>query len=333
MAAMVVMLGVALLGGALSINPFMKLHNSRIGKVVRFLDGKLDAAAPDEKFVLFFGSSRFQTAVDLEVVESSMGADDVTFLNLSQPDMGPWHYTAVFRNVSSSLTPARLVVLEISPWMFNRNHLHHIDRNRRFTFHDEMDIWGTFDERRERGGLAARLKSSVVGLVPRYPLMKWIQTWSDRGPIDRLKVPVYRTDPSKAAKLKADPVFMAENISTAHLADFEFYASEAQLFASLLTELSRQGIGVCVVHPPVRSSYYSYVQDDESRRAGFAKYRKFVDGLSQQYKVVYWDTPDQCGLDESIFLDYGHMSIDGAAAFTEKLVSEIGDEITRRTRN
>lgn len=318
----------ALAMGARLLYPFMRMNNSRIGTVLRYLEGRLADEGAEYDLVVFFGSSRFQTAIDLERLDEVSGSDGVVFLNLSQPSMGPWHYAKVFGHVRGSLARVRVVVFEVSPWMFNRNALHPI-KGGPLKLHDEVDKWGTFRERMEIGGTAGRLKAVAFGVIPRYPLSEWVKAVRGLAPVNELTIPAYRRDERLADTLRVDPVFKAENISVAHLSNFEFDDSEAQTLEQLVEKLSSGGARVFVVHPPVRAAYYDYLDRTEGAPAEFRRYKEFFESLSEKCGVLYWDTPADCGFDESIFLDYGHMTREGAAAFTSLVYSEIEGTIER----
>lgn len=77
----------------------------------------------------------------------------------------------------------------------------------------------------------------------------------------------------------------------------------------------------------MRSEYYNYLDTDPRYRSEFEKYKTFIKSFSNKHQVIYWETPPDAGLDNSIFVDYGHFSKEGAVLFTRHLSAEINQAL------
>jgi poly-D-alanine transfer protein DltD len=306
--------------GGWIVNPFINAHHTRTGLVLRCLESNLQQASDEHEFVLFFGSSRFQSAIDIQTFAQISRNEKLAFLNLAQPNMGPWHYSVVLKNVGTSLSRIRLIVFEISPWMFNKNALTP-RTTERFLHRDEVDSWGTWQERLEIREMDQRLEAMTVGMVSRHPLSAWITAFQSLDPVYELDAPEYRIDASAEEKLRSDPYFRAEYLSKYHLHEFEFDQGQKNTLEKLLEQLDSVGIAVLLVHPPVKSEYYDYLDTDHRYRAEFLKYESALEKLPSD--LAYWETPFDCGLDDAIFLDYGHLSRGGSADFARRLYAEM----------
>ena len=57
----------------------------------------------------------------------------------------------------------------------------------------------------------------------------------------------------------------------------------------------------------------------QERSEEFGNYMDFLETELSTRTVFSWKTPKECGLDESIFVDYGHMSQAGAVLYSRML--------------
>ncbi len=84
-----------------------------------------------------------------------------------------------------------------------------------------------------------------------------------------------------------------------------------------------RGIALVVVQPPVRPSYFHYVRQSPTRHSEYRKHVSLMKDLSKELLVLFWPVPGDAGLDEGVFVDYGHFSEDGAAAFSALVAGEM----------
>ena len=139
----------------------------------------------------------------------------------------------------------------------------------------------------------------------------------------KMPPPVYHDDAEKVARLAADPDFEATTVSRYHLHDFHFSHGEAAVVRRLLAFLRERGIEVAIFHPPVQAAYYDYLASDPRMQSEFGKLRGFVRDLAGEYQVVYGETLEDWGLDNSAVVDYGHFSRAGALRFTRQLHAQV----------
>ncbi len=315
-------LGCLIFIGNLLLKPFLNIHTSRIGKVIIYLNTTFNEESDKNKFVLFLGSSRFHSAINIKTLTEISHVKNISFLNISRPSMGPWHYSVVLRNTEMPLSRVKQIFLEISPWMFNANALHPISKES-FQLRDEILKWGNIQERLEIKETTQRIEAMTISMIPRNPLSDYILVLNESEPIIDLVIPELEANQNSEKVLGDNPNFRAENISRCHLYKFEFLQSEANKLLELIRELERSGVAVSIIHPPVRSEYYNYLDTDRRYRAEFEKYKNFIKSFSDNHQVIYWEKPVDCGLDNSIFVDYGHFSKEGSILFTRRLSVEI----------
>ena len=74
-----------------------------------------------------------------------------------------------------------------------------------------------------------------------------------------------------------------------------------------------------LVHPPFNEGFYASMAEPNLR----ARYESLIadirNHVASEMDFIYWETAADCGLDDSIFLDFGHFSKEGAERFTAKL--------------
>lgn len=295
--------------------------NSRLANAIRYLRSQ-EKAQPK---ILFLGSSRTQSCIDPETFARASGIPGGKVLNLAQPSWGPWQALVVLRHAPNALSSVETAFVELTPDSFNQNALHPITHEPCGN-PEEFDAWATYSERalapdaHTQGRLLA---GYAVPIAQRRSLLAWLgigkQLVLRRPQNGDMSPPLYHRDTGKGALLAADPDFKATTISQYHLHDYHFSNKEATLVRRLLAFLREQGIEVVIFHPPVRAAYFDYVASDPQRQAEFEKFRSFVRDLAREYRVASWETLEDCGLNDSVVVDYGHFSREGALQFTQQL--------------
>jgi len=299
--------------------------NSRLANAIRYFRSQ-EQAQPK---VLFFGSSRTHSCVDPETFARESGIPRSEVLNLAQPSWGPWHALVLLRHAPEALASVETAFVELTPDPFNENVLHPIT-HRPVRSVDEFDAWSTYPERVQARDLYTRgklLAEYVFPIQQRRNLITWLQIGKqivlNRPWEGEMPPPVYHDDAKKVARLAADPAFEATTISRYHLHDFHFSNEEAAIVRKLLAFLRERGIEVVIFHPPVQAAYYDYLASDSRMQSEFGKLRGFVRDLAREYRVVYGETLEDWGLDNSAVVDYGHFSRAGALWFTRQLCASI----------
>ncbi len=303
-----------------------KMNGSRIGKIVRCLEQNLEnSAADDEKLVVFMGSSRFHSAIHPATFNELDSTGSMRFLNLAQPSFGPWQALVILRETTQSLDNIDMLVLEINPWTFNRSIINPVTRIPEDYPH-EFDVWASFDERNAVESLDVRSRL-MANYIPRRTLREYVNLATGKlEPVaDTIPPPLYHSDQADEDRRREDSNFFPENISRYHLTEYTFSSRKAAILEELLAFCDDNGIRVVLVHPPVKATYYDYVLNDERRRTEFENHRRFIQGLQHKYPVFFWETPEDCQLDDQVFIDYGHFSFEGALAFSRHLARQLRD--------
>lgn len=310
----------------------IKLGTTRLGTGVDALRSHLEAASnSNQSLILFFGNSRFRSCINPDHFKSRLNSPDVTCVNLAQDSMVPWQYDVVLREVGLELQSIKVVLIEMDPWMFNLNGRHPITYEPA-PYPEEYERYATVMERLLMPGMRSKIKL-LYTFLPRYTLKDIVTAIAYRSPASGRPLPfdppIYHTDPRYAAQQHNDFHFFPLNISQMHMNDYEFSPYWQMALERLLSRLKRAGIPVILVHPPVKSDYYKYVERDKKRHTQFRRLIAYMDELAQRYPFLYYRIPEDCGLDNSVFIDYGHFTKEGGIAFTDVVYEATKTHIAR----
>ena len=313
-----------ILVGAIGIGVLVKsrdvqLARSQIGKIILNLENEIvEARRNDQKLVAFIGSSLMHASIDTREFSNYDQWNDFKFVNLAQSSVGPWETLSVLRNCEQSLSSVAVLVVDIGPWSCNENALHPITHDRT-DYRREYPKWATFKERLNVLGYQNKL-DLFCSYIPKYSFKEYFQILLELdGALPQLSLPLSHGVPEVVERLASSETFMAKNISRNHMHDFQFSESKAEQIRELQRLCARCGIELIVIHPPLRACYYEYVDSSEERSEEFGNYMDFLETELSTRTVFSLKTPKECGLDESIFVDYGHMSQAGAVLYSRML--------------
>jgi len=139
-----------------------------------------------------------------------------------------------------------------------------------------------------------------------------------------LSVPLYHYQQEAYQSLASNPIYSARQIVKDHLNDFEFAAYNAQYLRRLLLLAEKRAKKVVLLQPPVRKEYIDEIYQNAKYLDPYIQYIQFIHGLeNDKVSSIIWQTPEDCGLNESIFIDYGHFNAQGAHIFTQRLLHEL----------
>ncbi len=323
----------AVLNGGLHAALLTYWPDSRISEMVRYLRAETRQATATPS-VLFLGNSRFRSAIVPEVFEAHLqSGPPVRFINCAQPSMSYWEFSKVFDHLDAKRLNVRACVIEVDPWTFSRYECHAITkepvRHRR-----EIETWGTAREILAVEGTLLKTRLLVQRYLPRHSVSQYIRAAEHlaKGPSETagtLPRPPYHADRTLEHKLRDNPNFFAENISQYHMTNYTFSTTKANEFSRFLRTLTGQGITVLLVHPPVRKAYFNYVLTDPNRRKEFDKHLSFLDKLGAEYDFVNWQTPAEGGMSDDVFVDYGHLSLEGANIYSNALAQTLAPPLRK----
>ncbi len=290
----------------------------------------LDRYKPHDLKAIFFGSSRFVYCIKSDIFARQMGIDQSKVINLATEGGGAWEELLVCRKYPGLINSSSLVVIEVEPWMFNMNPIHPIYK-RPHPFESHFYMWATLQERWEYPDLKTRvllLADYVWPFSERRSLMDWGSAlrliikapYAD----PHLSLPVYQFDPQAYQAMANDPNFTAGQITRYQLNDFKFAPYKAEYFKRLIKLAEKNAKKIVLLQPPVRKEYIEAIYNNPKYFNTYIQYVQFIHGLeNEKISSIIWQTPEDCGLNESIFIDYGHFNAQGAHVFTQRLSQEL----------
>lgn len=310
----------------------IKLGKTRLGTGVDALRSHLEAASHSKQsLIIFFGNSRFLSCINSHQLQSRLDIPNVTVVNLAQESMSPWQYDVILREVGMDLQSIKVAIIEMDPWMFNLNGRHPITYAPA-PYPEEYERYATLEERLFVPGLLHKVKL-LYTFLPRYSMKDIVTAIAQRSPArgrpPLFNPPRYHVDPEFASKWRNDFHFYPLNISQMHMNNYEFSPYWQMSLERLLSRLKRAEIPVILVHPPVKNEYYKYVESDKKRYTQYRRLLAYMDELGRRYSFLYYRTPEDCGLDDSVFIDYGHFTKEGGLAFTDVVYEATKTQIGR----
>jgi hypothetical protein len=281
-----------------------------------------------EPRVLFFGSSRFISAIKSDIFAERMGLNSMSVLNLAIQSAGPWEALTLSRQNPSLLKSAKVAVIEVEPWMFNSNRLNEVlqqpSRPRSHFYR-----WASWQERLEIADFNTRIMLIFNFLWPVYErrsLKDWMFGISSilEGSHGALAVPQYHYDMEAARQLTNDPHFSTDSAVKSHMNNYEFAKNEANNLRHLRQLLGENSVEVILIQPPVRQKYMEAIYQNPEYLAAYKKYLSFIQSLENDNTcVIIWEKSGDIDLDDTAFVDYGHFNSNGAESFTEAVFKEI----------
>ena len=231
------------------------------------------------------------------------------------------------RVAEGALDSAELFVIEVAYWSFNRNWLHP-RTNRPDPTPQEVRQWGTLSDRLAIEAPADRARFVADFFWPLYQRREpaaWVRRikgpWT---PAPQLPGPPPTWNRGKAGGLARRPGFRAENIALDHFHDAELSRFELHCLDQLLAHVSALGARAVLARLPTRRVYLETAWTVPGAREFAAAVDREIE-LRLGDRVTSFDClrAEDCGLRESWLVDYGHMTQDGAHAFTRRLFDEV----------
>ncbi len=280
--------------------------------------------------IIFLGSSRFVSCINSDFFAQLGNIDPAGVLNLSMDSGSFWEALVLCRENPFLLESASLAVINIEPWMFNRNLLHPIYR-KPHEFEPHFYTWAEFREKMEIPDLKTRAGLFLDLLWPlseKRNVVDWYNGLNamvhSASPPAYLIAPAYHYNEAALRARMNDPRFHPRVISIYHLHDYAFSEQKAEYLRRLVQKLREKGIRVLLVQPPMHRDYMKAIYHNPASKAGYQRFLAYIHAMeNDQIHSIVWETPEDCGLDETVFMDYGHFNLVGGRLFTEKLFAEM----------
>ena len=280
--------------------------------------------------VAFFGSSRFVSCIKTDIFAKLSDIAPSNVLNLSIGSGQFWDFNVIYRENPELYSSCSLIVIDIEPWMFNDNLIHPIykiphDHEPYFT------IWASLKERTELPGIAS--KASLVfdffwpvsekrSFPDWYAVIKAL-TNNQNIPAS-LSIPTYQYNAAEYQSLATSQNFSAFSIANDHLNNYKFAKYKADSLRYLVKRFEKQCDHIVLLQPPVRKEYMDVIYDNPGYLSTYKQVLAFIHSLeNDKVSSIIWETPADCGLDDSVFIDYGHFNLNGANKFTGILYNKL----------
>jgi len=301
-------------------------ENSNLAPVMNYIE-KSNRFEPE---VIFFGSSRFQSCINSDLFSRLLSKDKMDVVNLSVASGTAWEASLLCRKYPWITESVQLIIIEVEPWMFNANMVHPILK-KRYEIEPYFQRWATLEERLAIPDIKIKTKLLINYLWPFYEkrsLISWYSTIqhfsSSNDKSANLPYFIYHYNQRAAKALAAHPAFKARPIAQCHLSNFEFAYHKGNYLLTVLDYLKNTKAKIVLLQPPVRKEYMDVIYNNPQYLSTYKKIRSFLQTLkSKTVEIVIWETPENCGLNNSIFIDYGHFNKKGADLFTKVLAYHV----------
>ncbi|MGP8154091.1 MAG: hypothetical protein ACLQBQ_08115 [Smithella sp.] len=286
---------------------------------------------PYDSQVIFLGSSHFVSGIKSDFFAKLSGMEPAKVLNLAADSEGSWEELLLGRKYPSMFHASPLVIIEVSPSMFNKNAIHPVYKTP-YTFEPHFYTWATLQERFEYPDLMLKLlliSDYVWPISERRSLYDWISVIqsivNNRYVEPHLSVPLYQYDVGFVQSIANNPNFFAQNIAQNQLNNYEFANHKAEYLKRLIHLAEKKSTKkIILLQTPVRKEYMDVIYNNPKYAETYTQYLRFIHSLeNENVHAIIWETPKDCGLNDSVFIDYGHFNILGAYNFTQRLFIEM----------
>ena len=280
--------------------------------------------------VVVLGSSRMHSAFHSETWAARAGLESDQVANLSVDNGQFWDARFMLDRTGGLPDSVELVVIEAPRWNFNRNKVSPVWGRHRYDYPEHfrqqgglVDRWSVDDV----GDRAALLLEFAWPLYQRRPVEEWADTF--RTPpraVPRLRASVHWFE-AQHAKLRAIRALQADSIVLDHFSEPAMSSFAQRNFDLLLREVEEHAARVVLVTLPTRGLYQDMILSDPARREFVASVDATIAShVDEDVAWVLCARAAACGLDEGIFVDYGHLTLDGARALTSRLFDRVGKD-------
>ena len=222
------------------------------------------------------------------------------------------------------------LIIELEPWMFNKNLIHPIYKTP-VPFNPHFYTWATLEERLEFPDMKTRVELVIDYFWP-YSQRRTVDDWvslmrpmiTGRKAEAELGEPRYHSLRAAHDWLANNPDFEARRIAQCDLNEFEFDELRARYFKRCLNLVEKKSKRIVFVLPPARKEYVDEIYKNPKYLATYKEILAFIHGLeNEKVHSIIWERAEDCQLDDTVFVDYGHFNLQGARVFTNVLFKKI----------
>lgn len=302
---------------------------TKVGRLFQHLDFLSKSVDFKKETMIFLGSSRFHSAIRPEIIEKKLLRID-RVINHSQPSMSFWEHSKALNRINLRMLNLKFAVLEINPWTLNRVLCHPVTKE--FIYHRrELASWGNIQEILKVEPVYLIPKLIFRHFIPRHSIEDYLAALKNKSRIVKgFRRPHYHRIQQAEQRRRRDPNFKAVNISQCHLLNYEFSRRKARQFLEFATNLEKNAIDVILIQLPVRRKYFDYIKSKAKLMENYNGHIKFLSNLSKKYPTLIYPTPDEMGMNNSIFIDYGHMSKKGSRRVSHFLAEKLQQILSTR---
>ena len=287
----------------------------------------LDLKKPDNLKVVFLGSSRIASCIKRDLFSKLSGIEQSKILILPSNGAGTWEELLLCRKNPDLLNSSPLVIIEVDPWMFNKS-CYPIGAGE-----TAFLTWSTFQERLEFPDLNMRFLLLSDYFFP-FSQRRTLEEWSTiiysfiigkrPEPYQPDSIPEYHYNQSAAyIKMTTDPVFSVQH-QIGLLNHYEFAEYKAEYLWRLILLVEKKTKKIVLLQPPLRNEYIEVINNIPELFNAEMIYLNYIHSLEKDsVHSIVWERPEDCGLNDSVLIDYGHFNNDGAYLFTQRLFNEI----------
>ena len=295
----------------------------------------IDTHYADKPEVIFMGSSRLVSCIKTYPLAKLLNISPECVLNLSIDSGSFWEYQVIYRENSNFFNKCKVAIINVEPWMFNKNIINPIFKTQNF-YQPYFTIWATLSERLAHPDFISKISMAFDFFWPvseKRSLDSWISLIqsSEKGKnnFGHLGFPDYHSNQQAYHALANSPIFKANSIARDHMNNYRFSNIKARYLEDLINNLKSKCDHIILLQPPVRKEYMNVIYNNKSYHETYQHVVSFLHDLEKKkdnIQYISWETPEMCGLNESIFVDYGHFNKNGAYQFTDLLFNTLVDD-------
>ncbi len=285
--------------------------------------------------VVAFGSSRMNSAFVSAVWAKHSGLQRDQVANLAVRNGTLWEPNFLIQRSGGLPASVRLVLVELPLWGFNAGRLDMMV-GQRGGVAEHLRPWATLADRRSIDDPWIRARYLADVLWPSYlrrPLEAWgtvlFNPYRPRPvpppePLSRRDVWGRRRDKPASRGLSKNRPFSGPQTARRHFFDPQLSHFELRNLDVLLEQLARSRARIVFVQLPIQIMYLHTVRIDPEKSALYDEIKQVTaDKIRRRAELLSLDMAMLAGLDESIFIDYGHYNEQGARRFTSALYQRL----------